>query len=486
MYPRPAKPEAYDLMHNGAIALAQVERNGMRVDTKYLTGAISSLHEEIMEEKKALANHDCYKLWRKHYGEKFKFDAPEQLANILFKVMKLPGAEYTEKSILKSLEEGTEVRLRATEGALSNSGHPFAKDYIKTKKKIKARRTLIGIQREVVHDRIHCFFNLHTTKTYRSSSSDFNFQNLEVRNKKMSELIRSTFISTSKDYHIIENDFSGIEVGIAACYHKDKTMLKYIKDPSKDMHRDMAIQCYRMEDLKIPKDWWSVKGSRGGHDFRYTAKNQYVFPQFYGDYYVNNARAMWESMEKLDMRLWDGTPLREHLRQQGIKERGECNPDIYDPTPGSFEEHMLNVQNHFWQVRFPRYGKWKRAWFNDYEECGRFETLTGFMIEGIYNRNEVINYPVQGSAFHCLLWSLIKIQNEMNRKKMKSKIVGQIHDSIVGDVHRKEKNQYLDICQRVMTEDLLKEWDWIIVPLKIEAEVAPAGASWYLKEKVKL
>ena len=69
---------------------------------------------------------------------------------------------------------------------------------------------------------------------------------------------------------------------------------------------------------------------------------------------------------------------------------------------------------------------------------------------------------------------------------MKSLIVGQIHDSIVGDVHRKERRNYLEICKQVMTIDVRKHWPWIIVPLSIEAEVAPVGGSWYEKKEVKI
>ena len=119
-------------------------------------------------------------------------------------------------------------------------------------------------------------------------------------------------------------------------------------------------------------------------------------------------------------------------------------------------------------------------------EVSYFDTLTGFRIEGLYKRNEVINYPVQGSAFHWLLWSLIRIQKLLKKYKMKSLLVGQIHDSIVGDVHKKELRDYLDIVKQVMTIDVRKHWEWIIVPLRIEAEVAPVGGSWFDKKEVKI
>lgn len=181
----------------------------------------------------------------------------------------------------------------------------------------------------------------------------------------------------------------------------------------------------------------------------------------------------------------DGYDLYSHLETEGIYELGDCDPE-QNPREGTFELHVKKVERDFWNRRFKVYGQWKKDWWDDYCELGYCDTLTGFRIQGDYNRKEIINYPIQGTAFHWLLWCLIRIQKLLNKYRMKSKIVGQIHDSIVGDTHRKEVRNYLEICQQVMTIDVKKHWSWIIVPLKIEAEVAPVNGSWFDKEKVKL
>ena len=112
--------------------------------------------------------------------------------------------------------------------------------------------------------------------------------------------------------------------------------------------------------------------------------------------------------------------------------------------------------------------------------------LTGFRVDGIYGRNDVINYPVQGAAFHCLLWCLIQLQRWLNAAGMKSLIVGQIHDSIVLDVTDDEAKEVLAKAHEIMTEDLPKHYSWIIVPMEVEAEMTPLGGSWFTKEKVDL
>jgi DNA polymerase I-like protein with 3'-5' exonuclease and polymerase domains len=69
---------------------------------------------------------------------------------------------------------------------------------------------------------------------------------------------------------------------------------------------------------------------------------------------------------------------------------------------------------------------------------------------------------------------------------MRSKIVGQIHDSVIGDVHAKELDDYLSHIKYLVEEALPKAFPWIIVPMKIEAEIAPEGKSWYHKKEIAI
>ena len=67
---------------------------------------------------------------------------------------------------------------------------------------------------------------------------------------------------------------------------------------------------------------------------------------------------------------------------------------------------------------------------------------------------------------------------------MRSLIIGQIHDSIVSDVHVNELDDFLEKCKTIMTQDVRRAWSWIIVPLGVEAEVSPVGGTWFDKETV--
>jgi len=78
------------------------------------------------------------------------------------------------------------------------------------------------------------------------------------------------------------------------------------------------------------------------------------------------------------------------------------------------------------------------------------------------------------------------VLDEIPKYNMKTKIVGQIHDSIIADVPHEELDDYLALANKVMTKDLVKKWKWIILPLEIEAEVCPLNGNWSQKKEVKL
>lgn len=459
----PLKQEGYQLLHEGVIALAQVEANGIRIDIKKLQKTKKDLTEKMRVLKTELEHSKLYKKWRRRFGADSNLTSGDQLATMLYDVYGFPITDYTESGKPSTDEE-----------TLNKIEHPALPKLIRFQKYGKALNTFLkGIEKEVVGDRLHPVFNLHTVKTYRGSSDSPNFQNFPVRDKEVSEIIRSHFIASPNSV-IVENDFKGIEVGVSACYHQDSNFISYITTPGKDMHRDMAAQIYCMEPKEVSKD------------ARYGAKNKFVFPQFYGDYYLACAKNLWEWIEKGKLTGPDGkTSLFTHLKQQGIDKLGACKPEE-KPIKGTFEHHLAKIEDDFWNNRFRDYGQWRRDWYAAYLKKGYFDTYTGFRISGLLKRNQVTNFPIQGSAFHCLLWVLIKMVNkELRRYHMKSMVVGQIHDSLIGDVQTKELRDYLALVEEIATVRLRKHYDWLIVPLEIEYEIAPLNVSWFGKQEVK-
>jgi DNA polymerase-1 len=455
------RQKGYQLLHDGLVELSRVEANGIRIDVTRLAETKVDLQNRIRVLKTEMEEEKVFKLWRKRYGAKTNLTSRNQLASILYEEM---GHEVT------ATTEGG--RAAMDEEALQKIDDPFVAKMVQFLKYEKTLGTFLkGIEKEVVGDRIHPCFNLHVARTYRSSSDSPNFQNFPVRDKEISELVRSHFIA-SPGCVLVENDFKGIEVSVSACYHKDSNFISYITTPGKDMHRDMAAQIYLLETAEVDKD------------IRYGAKNKFVFPQFYGDFYVACARNLWDWVRQGKLKGPDGKSLYKHLKNKGITGLGKCDPEE-EPVEGTFEAHLKEVEDDFWNRRFMQYGQWRREWYQSYLKRGYFDLFTGFRVHGSFNRNSVVNYPVQGSAFHCLLWALIQVNKVLVKHQMKSKIVGQIHDSLIGDVRIDELKDYLEIVEQVTTVDLRKHYDWLIVPLEIEYEIAPPEGNWFQKREVK-
>ena len=359
---KPASPEAMKLMFDGAKALAAVEAAGIRVDVDYLDRTIDRVGRWIDEFSASLKGGDEWRTWQRVYRGKANLGSRPQLGRVLFKEMGYEG---------KKTDKGNWI---TSASALERLDIQFVKDLLRIEKLKKLQGTYLkGIRREVVDGRIHPFYNLHLVTTYRSSSDSPNFQNVPVRDREIGKLVRRAFVP-SRGNVLVEIDYGSIEVRVAACYHRDPTMLEYIES-GYDMHRDMAAECYRLREDQVTKD------------VRYCAKNKFVFPQFYGSYHVDCARDLRGAIRQMKLGTEDGTSLEEHLEAEGIWKRKD------------FENHIKHVEDRFWNERFPVYARWKDDWLKQYYERGWFRTKTGFVCQGIYKRNEAINYPIQGSAY---------------------------------------------------------------------------------------
>lgn len=447
--------EGYQLFHEGILALADVESNGIRIDVDYCHKQMDHLEKRIEYFKKKILEHPEGKLWKETYGNNMNFDAGDQLAFILFDKLKYKPQVFTAKSTEEKPNPST------SQAALEQIKSPIVENLTRMRRLSKARGTYIANYiREQWDGWLHPFFNLHTVTTFRSSSSNINFQNQPVRIPYIKRLVRQAVIP--RPGHMLgEIDFSGVEVRVAACYHRDPNMIKDIIDPERDMHRDMAMECYKLSLDEVNKHT------------RYCGKNKFVFPQFYGDYYVNNARDLWDAINFMKLETKQGLPLREHLKENGIS------------SYKIFEDHIKAVEKYFWGTRYPVYGKWKETHWEKYQKTGYVDLLTGFRCAGVMKRNEAINYPVQGAAFHCLLWCLIQMNRWLKENNMRTVIIGQIHDSIVLDIHPEEANAVLAKAYKIMEHDIREHWGWILVPLEVDTELTPVDQSWYNKDEVK-
>lgn len=413
----------------GLSNLLDVHLNGIKFDNiiyeknyNYLTKEINDLHRKIMNSKEVNLLED---------KNNFNYNSTTQLRKLLFNVCKWESLSKT----ITGLQSVNVTALKKFNRKLTNN-------ILQERKLAKIRDTYLQqFKREEIEGFLYPIFNLHTVSSYRPSTSSPNMANIPKRDDLAKKLVRETIIAKNDD--IVEIDYSGIEVMVAACYTKDKVLIDYINNKDSDMHRDVASEIFCIKKEEVTKE------------LRYLAKNKFVFPQFYGDYYVNCCDNIWESLtnDQLDL-----------LKTKGFKNKS------------LFKEHLKRVEFIFWNKRFKEYNEWRKDNWNFYLKNGYINYKTGFRSICIMRRNQANNLAFQGSAFMILLWSLSNINEFLKKNKYKTHIINQVYDCVVFDRKKEEWKELRPIIKKIMLEDVRKYFEWIIIPLK--AEITYYGKNW--------
>jgi DNA polymerase-1 len=404
---------AYDLFHKGVLTFSDMEMEGISINVEYYQDTQGKLEKRLaFLEKQLLRSYEA-KLFKSKMNRDIELTSPEDLKKLLFDFLGI-------KSVKKTKGDNESV----DKDVLDSLDIPFAKDLVKKRKLDKLKTTYIdGILNIQVDGKLHPNFNLHLVRTYRSSSSDPNFQNLPKRDKESMTIVRGGIIP-SRGNLLAEADYGGHEVGILACYSKDPVLIKE-RENSVDVHQEWG------DNLGIS---------------RFDAKNGFVFALFYGSYFKN---------------------IHADLVNRG-----------YPNLP------MMKVQKaeqEFWK-KYRGVKKFQERLIESYKTNGYVEMLHGFRRRGFLTRNEIINTVIQGTAFHCLIWSCIQLNRIMKEENWKSRLIGQVHDSIVMDIYPEEVKNVLSTTKKVMIEDIMKEHPWIIIPMISEISVTEINAPWHIKE----
>lgn len=463
---KPPTYEAMQLLMKGALCFSRMSAAGVRIDTKYLDKAIVYTTQRVAEMEHEIRNHKIIDLWKKHYGKDMKLNSRTQLGKIVFDVLGHKRNPFMEG-------KNSEVAFKHVKEPFVGPDGPYF-GIAKMKKALSTN--LIGLRRETdPQGFIHASMLLFVAESYRSALREPNLQNQPRRNKKIAEIVRSAIIPR-KGHVLLEADYSAQEVRVAACYCKDPKLIEYVTGGG-DQHYDAAKDIYMLTDEEIG----GIGKGEPGKDVRDIAKNKYVFPQNYGSYYLNCTPDLWDMIAEVNLRTAQGVPMYQHLKSKGIRRMGACDPEK-DPVKGTFEYHIKEVEKVYWE-RLAVYDQWRTDWWQLYQNQGGVNTLTGFCMAGKFRHNQILCDPIQGSAFHCLLWSLIEMQEYMIRKKMQSKLILQIHDSALFDAHPSEVDDIVGVFTDIAVKKVAKHWPWLIVPLNVEFEVATDN--WYNKTSLK-
>ena len=340
--------------------------------------------------------------------------------------------------------------------ALQSFGTPLAADVMEWKKLSKIEGTYFGgFLREAVDGVLHPAFSLNKVKTFRSGSQDPNFQNIPKRDPVAKKLIR-TALKPRPGHILIEADYKAVEVSIGYCNHHDKNMGRYLTDSSSDMHRDGASKIFLLPGS-------DVKPYRGD------TKMLWTFAEFYG----SKAEAFGGAKHgEVTLKIWEylqvHPELLDHMRGQGIK------------TLDALQEHLVACEKDLWTNMFPGYAQWKREIWAFYQENLFVPLKTGFRCHGPLGYNDATNYPIQGPAFHCLLWTAKEASPRIAAiaGPKEAAAIGQIHDALVVDCHPRHAERVCEITQEWGTRRIRDAWDWIDTPLTIEIEASEVNGTW--------
>jgi DNA polymerase-1 len=391
--------------------LADMETEGIRLNVDFLKSMSVDMQKEINEFEQKIYE---------TAGEKFNLASPKQLGEVLFDKMKIGGAKQ-KKTKTGQYATGEEVL-----SYLANE-HQIVKDILDWRQMVKLQSTYIEAlpnQVDAKTQRVHTDYMQTVAETGRLSSNNPNLQNIPIRTER-GRLIRKAFIARDENYSLLSADYSQIELRIIAALSGEENMIKAFQN-NEDIHRSTAAKVFNVPLEEVTKEQ------------RSNAKTVN-----FGIIYGVSAFG---------------------LSNQTSLSRSESAAliDAYYKTYPKLKSYMSN------QVDFAR-------------ENGYVQTVLGRRryLKDINSANAVVrsgaernavNAPIQGSAADIIKIAMINIHKKLTSENWQSKMLLQVHDELVFDVHNSELEKIKPLIKHEM-ENAFK----LTVPLEIELGT---GKNW--------
>ncbi len=391
--------------------LSTMELNGIKLDSEFLKELSNKFHKELKELEKSI-----FKL----SNQDFNLASPKQLGEVLFGQMKIIENPKKTKSGQYSTSE--EVLSKLAEE------HVIVEKVLEWRSLQKLLNTYVDAlpkQVDTTTERIHAEFNQAVASTGRLSSNNPNLQNIPIRNQRGRE-VRKAFICENENYVMLSADYSQIELRVIAALSEDPNMISAF-NKNLDIHSSTAAKVFnvKLEDVT--------------NEQRSNAKTV-NFGIIYGvsAFGLSNQTSLTKSQSKLLIESY------------------------YDAYP-KLKNYISS------QINFAR-------------ENGYVETILGrkrylrdinsrnAIVRGAAERNAV-NAPVQGSAADIIKIAMIKIHEKFQESNFKSKMLVQVHDELVFEVHKKELEQVKKIIKIEMEQAYSFN-----VPLKVDMD---QGLNWF-------
>ena len=391
--------------------LAAMETEGIKLDVDFL----KSLSKELGNDINALEK-KIYEI----AGEKFNLASPKQLGDILFDKLKIGGAKQ-KKTKTGQYATGEEVL------SFLAKDNEIVASILDWRSLVKLQNTYVEalpLQVDAKTQRVHTDYMQTVAATGRLSSNNPNLQNIPIRTERGRQ-IRKAFVPRDENYTLISADYSQIELRIIAALSGEENMIAAFQN-HEDIHKSTASKVFDVPLEEVTRE-----------------QRSHAKTVNFGIIYGVSAFG---------------------LSNQTSLSRAEAK-DLIDAYYQTYPRLKAYIQE---QIKFAR-------------ENGYVQTVLGrrrylkdinsqnAIVRGGAERNAV-NAPIQGSAADIIKIAMINIYKKLTDEKWKSKMLLQVHDELVFDVHNSELEKIQPMIKHEM-ENAFK----MIVPLDVEIGI---GQNW--------
>ena len=388
--------------------LSDMQWNGMYVDKEEL----EQFGKELTSKLETIT-----KIIYEMAGEEFNINSTKQLGEILFEKMKLP--------VIKKTKSGYSTDVDVLEKLKKED--PIIEQILEYRQLMKLNSTYVEGLKPYINiktNRIHSFFHQTITATGRISSTEPNLQNIPTR-FELGKRVRKVF-KPEKGKIYLDADYSQIELRVLASISGDEHMIEAFKE-GKDIHKQAASKVFKTPIEEVTKEQ------------RSNAK-AVNFGIVYGisDFGLGEQLGIGRKKAK--------QYIEEYLEQYaGIKQFMENITE--QAKKQGYVETLFHRRRYIPELKSNNY-----------------------MVRQ-FGARVAMNTPIQGTAADIMKIAMIKVYNEIKSRKLKSKIVLQVHDEMMIETPIEEKEEMIKIMKKCMESATKLE-----VPLI--AEISDAE-NWY-------
>ncbi len=395
--------------------LAFMEMKGIKIDSNFLKSLSLKFEKKIEKLEK-----EIFKIAQKE----FNIGSPKQLGDIIYNDLKIAGLKKTRKG-------GFATNASVLED-LAFKGHKFPQLVLDWRQVSKLKNTYSDALPEHVNPttkRVHTSFLLAATTTGRLASSDPNLQNIPIKSEDGKD-IRKAFIA-EKNHTLISADYNQIEMRILADLAGVKELKKAFKN-NEDIHSLTASQIFNIDIKKVDQDQRrKAKAINFGIIYgisQYGLAKQINVTNYEAEEFLNAYFAKFPEIK------------------------------IYMDDTIKFCRKSGYVNNIFG----------RRSHFNAIND-------KNFNVRNFQER-AAINAPIQGSASEIMRLAMIRLQKNLSEnKKLKSKMLLQIHDELIFEVPKDEVTEMTKIIKKEMTSVSESEHHSFSTPLTVDINI---GDNW--------